>query len=188
MSESISDHLLVEESRGGSPVAFDQIMRRYERLVYTVAWTYTHERESALDVTQEVFLKAYRKLGGYRGAGSFRAWLIRITCRETLNWLRKHRRMLEAEELPPDIPALPGGGDQEADFLLAEDIARMRAGIAGLPARQRLAVSLRYFEGMSVREMAAALGCTEGTGKNLLFRALQKLRGQFPGDPEARNA
>ena len=66
MSEPTPDLALVEETRRGSPVAFDALMQRHERLVFRVAWSYTREREAALDLTQGVFLKAYRRLDGYR--------------------------------------------------------------------------------------------------------------------------
>ena len=178
MNESFPDAALIEESRRGSPVAFDALMQRYERLVYAVAWAYTHERESALDVTQEVFLKVYRKLEAYRGAGPFRSWLLRIAGRESLNWLRRHRRLRQAEELPPDPPG-PEEGLPESDLLREEGLRRLRTGVDRLPPRQQLAVRLRYFQGLRVREVAAVLGCSEGTGKNLLFRGVQKLREQL---------
>jgi RNA polymerase sigma-70 factor (ECF subfamily) len=178
MSEPFSDQTLIEDSQRGSPVAFDALMQRYERLVYAVAWAYTRERESALDVTQEVFLKVYRKLGAYRGTGSFRSWLLRIAGRESLNWLRRHRRYRQAEELPEDRAA-PDEGAPESGLLRTEGFQRLRAGVDRLPPRQRLAVRLRYFQGLPVREVAAAMGCSEGTGKNLLFRGVQKLREQL---------
>lgn len=196
-----SDDVLIEEARRGSPAAFDLLMRRHERLVYRVAWGYTRERESALDVTQEVFFKAYRKLAAYRGEGVFRAWLIRIACREGLNWVRGHRRaaarITAAEAFPragggrqADLispadmiasarPPAPAGWEPEASLVRAEDIRELHDGIGRLPARQRLAVILRYFEGLPVRETAAALGCTEGTAKSILFRSLQSLRGHL---------
>lgn len=178
MSESFSDGMLIEESRRGSPVAFDALMQRYERLVYTVAWAHTRERESALDVTQEVFLKVYRKLGAYRGEGSFRSWLLRIAGRESLNWLRRHWRYRQSEELPADRAGSDPGAP-ESGLLREEGLRRLRAGVDRLPPRQQLAVQLRYFQGLRVREVAAVLGCSEGTGKNLLFRGVQKLREQM---------
>ena len=180
MSEPFSDGVLIEESRRGSPVAFDALMRRYERLVFAVAWTYTRERESALDVTQQVFLKVYQKLGTVRTAGAFKAWLVRIACRESLNWQRRHRHLQEVEAITADWPGSDAAAP-EKDLLYEEDLRRLRDSMAQLPLRQRLAVTLRYFEGLPVREVAAALRCSEGTGKNLLFRGLRRLRDKLAG-------
>lgn len=186
-----SDQDLIDETRLGSSPAFDALMQRYERLVYSVALSYTRERESALDVTQEVFFKVYRKLASYRGDAPFRIWLLRIAGREATNWLRKHRRSREADELPPDLLAPQGTGgtaSPEERLALEKDALLLRSGIERLPMRQRLAVTMRYFEGMHLREVAAVLGCTEVMGKNLLYRGLQRLREEMAGKLEARRA
>ncbi len=170
-----SDEDLIQGARAGSSGAFETLMRRYERLVFKIAWSYVHQRESALDVSQEVFIKAFRKLHTYRGSGSFKGWLLRIAHRESTNWLRRNRRHRDQEELTADHHASQPP-HQEADLLARENQQRLLSELAQLNPRQQLAVSLRYFESMPVRNIATVLETSEGAVKNILFRSLSKLR------------
>jgi RNA polymerase sigma-70 factor (ECF subfamily) len=170
-----SDEELVREIRAGSTVAFAALMRRYERLVFTIAWSYVRQRESALDVSQDVFIRAYRKLHTLSGAGSFKAWLLRITHRECVNWLRRNSKYRNEEELTPDHHA-SGPPQQEAELLANERREQLLSELAELSPRQQLAVTLRYFESMSVGDIARVLETTEGTVKSILFRSLRKMR------------
>lgn len=173
--EQFTDQALVEEIRGGSRIAFDEMMKRYERLVYRVSFSYTRDPEDAMDVTQDVFLKVYTKIGTYRGSGAFKTWLVRIAHRENLNWLRDQRKHRGCEELKPDHP--PGNpARQESDVLGRERSAQIARELTELNPKQRLAVSLRYYEGSPIRGIAAVLKCSEGNAKSILFRSLQKLR------------
>lgn len=173
--EQFTDQVLVEEVRGGSRIAFDELMRRYERLVYRVCFSYTRGPEDAMDVTQNVFLKVYAKLGTYRGSGQFNAWLIRIAHRESLNWLRGRRKWDErAPRATAPLSASPA--TQESEVLGRERREQLAGVLTELNPRQRLAVGLRYYEELPIREIAAVLKCSEGTTRNILFRSLQKLR------------
>ncbi len=89
---SFSDQTLVTEIRSGSGVAFEQLMRRYERLVYKVAYGLTRDREAAMDVTQETFMKVHGRLTGWRGEGGIKNWIARIAANEAMNWQRSVRR------------------------------------------------------------------------------------------------
>jgi RNA polymerase sigma-70 factor (ECF subfamily) len=155
---------------------FDRLMRRYRGLVYRVAYGFTGERESAMDVVQETFLKVHARLGSWRGEGELKSWIARIAANEALNLARSRRRHPTCE-LDDSIFLLPA--DERDEDEVAESAIRQEAlhrSLALLPPRQRLAVVLRYFEGMSSREISAVLECSEGTARNILFRSLQKLR------------
>jgi RNA polymerase sigma-70 factor (ECF subfamily) len=176
--EQFTDQDLVAETRAGARVAFDELMRRHERLVYRVSFSYTRHAEDAMDVTQDVFLKVYDRLDSYRGSGTFRSWLLRIAHRENLNWLRARRRYRSDEPLAED--ALPGvPATQERDRLGGAQSHRLAEAMMELRPKQRLAVSLRYYEELPIREIAAVLKSSEATTRNLLCRSLQKLRRQF---------
>jgi RNA polymerase sigma-70 factor (ECF subfamily) len=170
-----SDLALIEETRAGSSAAFDMLMSRYERLVYKVSYGYTGNQEDSLDVTQNVFIKVYQKLDSFRGTGSFKSWLLRITRNEGIDWTRRHAREKDQEELVPER-----GPTYEASQL--SDVARrehreeLMKSVSSLNPKQREAVVLRYFEGMSIREISSVLGCSEGTTKSHLFRGINKLR------------
>src|SRR6185295_2944413 len=92
-----TDQELLAEIGSGSDLAFDRLMRRYRRLVYRVAYGYTGERESALDVVQETFLKVHTRRGSFRGDGSLKNWIVRIAANEAMNWRRASLRLATSE-------------------------------------------------------------------------------------------
>ncbi len=169
----ISDEELIEEIRGGSSLAFERLMTRYERLVFKVAFGVTGEREAAKDVTQSVFLKVHGKLGSLRSAGVFRSWIARIAMNESFNWNRTQRRH-EASQLQEDLAA--AGRPQEDTLRERETWDLVRRALATLQPKHRAAVALRYFEGLSIREIGSVLGCSDGVVKSILFRSVQKMR------------
>lgn len=171
------DRPLVDAILAGDVGAFDELMQRYERLIYRVAFSFVREREAALDVTQNVFLKVFRNLGSFRREARFKTWILRIAYNESINWMRSQRRHLEGrQELEPiDIPATDDPG-QERVLLDKERWRRLLGRIDRLNPRYRLALFLRYFQGLSVREVAEVLDCTEGVAKNVLFRSVRRLR------------
>ena len=168
-----SDQDLVTEIRSGSADAFDRLMRRYRGLVYRVAYGFTGDRESAMDVVQDTFLKVHARLGSWRGDGDLKNWIARIAANEAMNVARSSRRH-PTSELDESVFLLPAPED-DAETRASQQEALHRS-LASLSPRQRLAVVLRYFEGLSSREISAVLACTEGTARNILFRSLEKLR------------
>jgi len=170
-----SDEKLIRESLAGSAVAFEELMCRYQRLVFKIAFAYARNRDATLDLTQDVFVKVHRKLATFRMGSSFRVWVSRVAANEALNWLCRHRDHLPVDDLPPDrMPA--AGAEQERRLMERERQRELFRRLAKLSRRQRLAVTLRYFEEMPIGELAVVLRCSEGTARNLLFRSLQKMR------------
>jgi RNA polymerase sigma-70 factor (ECF subfamily) len=169
------DQALIEDIRTGSTRAFEEMMKRYERLVYTTCLAYAATPEDALDMTQEVFVKIYEKIGSFRGNGAFKAWLLSVTHNEALNWVRGHARHGDHRELTPaNSPHV--AASQDSDLIQQERWDLLRKALLHLNPRQRQAVMLRYFEKTSISEIASILGCTDGTAKSILFRSLRKLR------------
>lgn len=168
-----SDQDLVTEIRSGSKVAFEQLMRRYGRLVYRIAYGFTGDRESAMDVMQETFLKVHARLRGFREEGDLKSWIARIAANEGMNQSRSARRH-PTSELDEDVFLQPDPSQEEL-LVERESHEALHRSLASLSPRQRLAVVLRYFEELSTREIAAVLECSEGTARNILFRSLRKL-------------
>ena len=179
-----SDRDLVREIRAGSSVAFERLMRRYERLVYRVAYGFTGDGESAMDVTQNTFLKVHLRLGSWRREGDLKNWIARIAANEAMNWTRSRRRhpttAIDDEDLflQPDPP-------QEGELRGREVREALHRSLSTLTPRHRLAVVLRYFQGMPTREISSVLQCSEATARNILFRSLQKLRSVLAESQEA---
>lgn len=171
-----SDEELVEQVRRGERAAFEQLLRRYDRLVFRVVAGFGRDREDALDLCQAVFLKAWRALPGFRGESSFKTWLMRIAHHEGLNRQRSTERRPELPELDPDAPELATGAVQETTLLAREQSRRLGRAVAALHGRYRTAIELRYREGLAIREIAQVLDVSETMTKNLLFRGVRQLR------------
>lgn len=169
------EQALLERSREGSLAAFDELMRRHERHVFQIAFAYVRDADSAMEIVQNVFVKAFRRLAHIRNDGSFRAWLARVACRESIDSFRRSRRRRGEMPLEDLAVASPEPGQEEA-LIRARRSDLIRSAIGKLNPRQQAAVSLRYFEGASLREIAARLDCDVNLTKSILFRSLGKLR------------
>jgi RNA polymerase sigma-70 factor (ECF subfamily) len=172
-----SDLVLIQETISGAMSSFDQLMHRYERLVFKIAYSFGGSRENALDITQTVFLKVFDKLSTFRTEASFKTWLLRITYNEGINWVRspRHREEL-CDDLGPASAASPLEAVQESDLLLREQRRMIGRGLQSLNERYRTAILLRYVHEMPIREIAGALQCSENMTKNILFRGIRSLR------------
>jgi RNA polymerase sigma-70 factor (ECF subfamily) len=174
------DFGLVEKSRAGDGAAFEELLSRHYERMRALIFQLTGAN-AVDDLTQEVFLLAYGNIRRFRGEAKFSTWLTRIAvnlCRS--EWRkRKGRREDRLEDVPRE--AIVEKGDAEgksgpAAMMEAERGERIDREIAGLPPRLRIAFTLRYIEGYSLAEVAAILGCREGTVRSRLFNARQILK------------
>lgn len=171
-----TDENLIEEIHHGSADAFENLMQRYQSHVYSVAYSYAREKESALDISQNVFIKVYENLNKFRGKSKFKTWLIRIASNESQNWIKKNRRYQMYDELDDEIIDKDCQLPQEDEFIARENRVLILRSLYKLNTKYRLAVVLRYFENFSIRDIAHVLKCSEGVVKNILFRSLRKLK------------
>lgn len=169
-----TDDALVGEALAGRLEAFDDLMKRYERMVFKVAWGFGRSRPNALDITQQVFLNAWRSLRTFRRDANFRTWLMRIAYNEGVNWLRQNGKAIAGHD--PIEGDLPLPGTQEQQLLAREREVLVQREIEKLNDRYRLAITLRYQQGLPIEEIAAVLQCSEGTTKSMLFRGVRQLR------------
>jgi RNA polymerase sigma-70 factor (ECF subfamily) len=169
-----TDQELVTEIRAGSNDAFERLMRRYQRLVFRVAYGFTGDGESAMDITPDTFLKVYARLDSWRDEGDLKNWIARIAANEALNWNRALSRHPTCEL--DETVFLQADPPQEEEIRQRESREALHRSLSSLSPRQRLAVVLRYFQGMSGREISAVLECSEDTVRGILFRSLKRLR------------
>jgi RNA polymerase sigma-70 factor (ECF subfamily) len=171
-----SDDMLIDDIRNGQRESFDELMQRHQHNVYHIAYNFTQTTEDAMDLLQNIFLKAYQNLHKFRGESLFKTWLMRITYNEGQNWLKRNRKhdMQVALSVNDSLPAATP--TQEDDFLVSEHKTQLLRCLYELNTKYRLAVVLRYFENFSTREIAETLNCSEGVVKNMLFRSIQKLK------------
>jgi RNA polymerase sigma factor (sigma-70 family) len=164
--------------RGGDPEAAETLARRATRLALQTAAALLESREEASDIAQDVAVDALRSLGKLRDPEAFDAWVHRITVRHTMRRLKHRRRAREAETplaLLAEAAQPPVPQDTDPDALIAARQTLVTA-LTRLPARQRLALALRYVHDLSDAQIAAALGCREGTVHALLSRGRRTLR------------
>ncbi len=173
---------LVEACRLGNREAFRALYEVYKDDVYSIAWNFTGNEETARDVTQDVFLKLFSAIGGFRGESSFRTWLFRLVANACRDAQRRTRRLVHVEDSFLENAEDPGSPD--ADARDREVSRRVREAVVLLAPKVRLAILLRYVEDLSYTEIAAALGCSPGTvasrlnrGHRILAERLRALRG-----------
>jgi RNA polymerase sigma-70 factor, ECF subfamily len=169
----------------GSDPAFEELVRRHQGRVYAIAYRLTGNREDALDIAQESLLKAYRRIDAWQPTGNFLPWLLRLTTNQAIDFLRRRKRQRherldegyarESAQSPNDRGSMDTG-----DRVQAQEIeARIRAALSVLSPSQRTVFVLRHYEGMQLADIANELGCTVGSVKVHLFRALKKLQKQL---------
>lgn len=181
MRETKDDVELLDEARAGRLGSFDDFMKRHERMVFCIAYGYTKNRESALDLCQSVFLKSFRGLATYRGEASPRTWLSRIASHESIDWLRRQRHEQPFDELPEAHARAVSAPTQEKEIEAKQRATLVQEAMAELNERYRLAVSLRYEQGLGIEEISSILGCSQGVTKNILFRSVRSLRQSLAG-------
>jgi RNA polymerase sigma-70 factor (ECF subfamily) len=172
------DRALVDAAAAGSRDAFDELVRRHQAAILTLARVLTAGRGDADDLAQEVFVRAWRSLRGFRGDSTFRTWLHRVAINVVRTSRVKEARRLRvfARRSPDDDqPFDPPAAGEPVDATLARREAIDRA-LAALPEDLRVPVTLRDLQGLEYREIAALLDVPIGTVESRIFRARQRLK------------
>ncbi len=177
---ALGDRALVRICLEGRPEAFDALVERYQRAVYRLCRRFAPAHEDALDLSQEVFLRAFKGLDRFRGDAALSTWLYRIAVNVCLN--RAAARPPRAVPLDAAAPLAAGEEDAAARLERRGRRDRVRAAIARLPARQRATIILRVYHELPHEEIAAVLGTTVGASKANLFHALRSLKRRLSGD------
>jgi RNA polymerase sigma-70 factor (ECF subfamily) len=176
-----SDEELVARSMGGDVDSFNQLILRWERPIYALAYRVIGREEDARDVCQETFLRAFRALPGFKGQAKFSSWLYRIALNLCRDWIRRQRRapvmqMPEGVD-PAEIAAERGPVESIEDLVARRELsAVVEDAMALLPAEQRTAIILKEFHGMTFQEIADLQGCPLSTVKTRLYQGLNMLR------------
>lgn len=170
-----SDEALVARAREGDRSAFEALVRRHQRSVYHLCLRYCRDHDVASDLAQRAFIRAFEKVTELRDGAMFRSWVLRIAAHYALNHLRDHSRFVP-EDARIDEPTTTEASNAHAQLEADEEALALRAAVATLPTMQRMTVELRAFEGMPFKEIAEALGTSEGASKVSFHLAVRKLR------------
>ena len=191
MPDKTSDRHLVERLRGGDVTAMPELQTIYGSRIYQLAFRYMKNREDAEEITQDVLLRVFRKIDGFRGDAALSSWIYRITFNTAMSRLRtlKHRRPAEVphETVSQTDLADPGTQREVADWSdLADDRlmrtemrTRLVSALSALPDIYRAAVLLRDVQGLSTEEASGLLGVKPQTLKSRLHRGRLILREQL---------
>jgi RNA polymerase sigma-70 factor (ECF subfamily) len=166
------DRDLVARAREGQVEAYNVLVSRWEKRVYGYLLRLIRHREDAMDVSQDVFLKAYQSLRRLEDASRFGPWLYRIAHNEAYSLLRKNRPETDLNELAGSERA--GGGRRMAPVEVA---LAVESALARLSAEQREAVMLKVYEGFKFEEIAEILECPASTVKSRVYTGMELLRG-----------
>ena len=178
---------LVRRCAVGDEDASAELVNEHHRMVFSLATHLLGDRDEALDLAQEVFLRVFRTIHRFRGQSSLRTWIYRITVNQARNRQRWWRRRHRSEQVSLDVHLLRCGELGLGTEATAPDRVFARRELAGclqaaldrLPFEQRTAILLREIEGLTYEEIAFSLGLAVGTVKSRLTRARQALRGEL---------
>jgi RNA polymerase sigma-70 factor (ECF subfamily) len=172
---------VIERARAGDSAAFGQIMDHCQRKVISTAWRMLGDREDARDAAQEVFLRAYKYLGGFDTAEDFSGWLYRITVNVCRDIARKRGRLdqfksFESEREMGNLEALASGENVEAAAIQSEQQEIIARALSTLSKRERAAIVLRDLEGLPTEEVARILGSSQTTVRSQISSARVKIK------------
>src|SRR5262245_8856463 len=174
---------LVDRYLAGDMTAFDELMIRYERQIYRICYRFVENRDDALDLAQEVFIKAFEHLPGFRKESSLKTWLYRIAMNHCINHVKKHsQEFVEVNEYTGSIRA-----SVQSELEEREKREHFRRLVKQLPPKQKAILELRINEQLSYEEIAKISGRSVSTIKASVFFALEKLR-KLVKDPNLRKA
>lgn len=170
----------------GETEAFEIIVNRHREEVFRTVWRMTNNFDDAMDVTQEVFLRVFYALRSWRGRVRFSTWLNRIVCNTAIDYLRRQRRatrysdQLLKEAYRSGDSSLAEQFEEDALALTNIELKELRTILQGaisrLPGQQRRCFVLRHYQDLSIKEISRTIGCSQGTVKRHLYRAVLRLR------------
>ena len=176
-----TDEELVARSIRGDADSFNELILRWERPIYALAYRTIGREEDARDVCQETFLRAFRALPGFRGQAKFSSWLYRIALNLCRDWVRRERRAPVVQ--PPEgadlmeLAAAAEPSESIEDLVARKDLAKVvERAMALLPEEQRTAIVLKEYHGLTFQEIADLVGCPLSTVKTRLYQGLTVLR------------
>jgi len=177
-SKAEADRLLVERVKAGDRAAFNALVLKYQQRVLKLVSRYVRDPEEAMDVAQEVFIRAYRAIHGFRGDSAFYTWLYRIAVNAAKNAIGAATRNPVEGGLDVDDPELGEVQRKMTDvssperLLYTEELKQtISSAIEELPPELRRAILLREIEGLSYEAIAEAMDCPVGTVRSRIFRA-----------------
>lgn len=185
----VDDRELILSAKEGDIVAFEQLVQKYDKRVFSIASQYVQSSEDAKDIYQEVFVRVYKGLSKFQLRSEFSTWLYRITTNVCLTHRAKSRKHNHAslddghDEDEGHGPGLEASvsheGNTDQRVIDSEISSKVEMALSSLSAKQRMVFTLRHYEGHKLKEIATIMKCGEGTVKRYLFTATERMRNQL---------
>ncbi len=170
----MTDSQLVARAQDGELPAFEELVKKYQRDIYSLACRIVMDMEEAKDLTQQAFVQAFVHIRSFRQQAQFRTWLFRIALNQCYNYLKSRKKF--GDPLDVDEVSLAGDDSPEADLVAREDHRRLYAALARLPSKQRAVITLKVEQGLSYEEISQVLGGTTGAARVNYCQAIKSLR------------
>jgi RNA polymerase sigma-70 factor (ECF subfamily) len=188
---SADEDLLVSQAKAGSQEAFEALVQRYERQIYAFTYRMMGNPDDAFDLTQECFIRAYKNIDRTNAELNVSAWLHRIASNACLDQLRRRKRIRwlpwESSKYEPLLNNHPSDNPERVAVAM-ENVLDVQRVLDALSERNRQALVLREYEGMSTREIGEIMGLSRSAVKSVLFRAREEFRRSYRdliGEPPA---
>ena len=188
-SADVEERNLILSAKEGNVGAFEQLVQKYDRKVFSIASMYVQSADDAKDIYQEVFVRVYKGIKKFELRSEFSTWLYRITTNVCLSHRAKSKRHAHAsldeghendedhgQSLSDTMTDHQSSDQRMVDSEISESVERA---LETLSPKQRMVFTLRHYEGHKLREIADMMKCTEGTVKKYLFTATEKMRTQL---------
>ena len=182
-SNPVDENALIERFQRGEQDVFNELIIRYQGKIYSLVYKHVSNPETAKDLCQDIFIKAYQALPRFKGESAFYSWINRIATNRCIDFIRQQnrRRTISFDELGPAIcdsnlifsDSAPRPPDQAESSELGQIIGKA---VSQLPPGQQRVFNLRYYEGLQLKEIAARLDRSEGTIKAHLHHAHRRLQ------------
>ncbi|MFA9452348.1 MAG: RNA polymerase sigma factor [Candidatus Aminicenantaceae bacterium] len=177
---------LVQSAQQGDMEAFRQLFEVNKRKVFAIAFRYAKNKEDAEDILQDTFIKAYQGLDKFHTneGTSFTSWLYRISINSSIDLLRKKNKMEDKFFDPDNLDNLSSdnqGHNPENSMSIQDTRNKISAVLTQLTARQRMIFILRHYQQLSTQEISEYMGCSQGSVKKQLFRAVTAIKNHFKG-------
>lgn len=179
------DNQLIIFAQKGDHAAFEKLVLKYDRLVLNIAYSYRNNKDDADDIYQEVFLRVHKGLKNFQSKSKFSTWLYRITVNVCIEFKRKESRHNhesinilneESENSISYESTIDSGVKTDQNMLENETYKLIKTELDKLPNQLKMAFTLKYFQGLKIKEISEMMNCTEGTIKGYLFTSSRKLR------------
>lgn len=169
---------LLARIKAGDREAFAELVRLYQKKIFTLAYGFFRDRDDALEIVQETFMRVYEKIGSYRPEHSLQSWIYRLARNLCVDYYRKYAKKRKLEDGLERVPdrQLAACGSPQADWESRQSAEAIERAVQNLSRRQQEVFSLKYRQGMKLRQVAEIMAISLGTVKALHHRALKRIR------------